>query len=60
MCIDFLRRFSNAVRMKRPEKRRTKTWILFHDNAFNTPIRSDQGFLSKELYDSTVASPILF
>jgi len=30
---DILRRLSNAVRRKHPEKRRTNGWFLFHNNA---------------------------
>jgi hypothetical protein len=33
MCIYVLRRLRNAVRMKRPEKWRTNSWILFHNYA---------------------------
>jgi len=33
MYIAFLRRLRDAVRRKRPEKWRTKSWFLLHDNA---------------------------
>ena len=33
MHINILRRLRNAVRRKRPEKRRTNSWFLLHDNA---------------------------
>jgi hypothetical protein len=33
MYIDMLRRLWDAVRRKRPEKRRTSSWFLLHDNA---------------------------
>jgi hypothetical protein len=32
MYIDVLRRLREAVRKKRPEKWRTSSWFLFHDN----------------------------
>ena len=33
MYIDILRRLRDAVRRKRPEKWRTDSWFLLHDNA---------------------------
>jgi hypothetical protein len=33
LCIDILCRLRGAVRRKRPEKRRTVSWFLLHDNA---------------------------
>ena len=33
MCIDNVRRLRIAERKKCPEKQRTNTWILLHDNA---------------------------
>ena len=33
MYIDFLRRLRDAVRRKRPEKWRTNSWCLLHNNA---------------------------
>ena len=33
MYIDILRRLRDAVRRKRPEKWRTSSWFLLHDNA---------------------------
>ena len=33
MYIDILHRLMDAVRKKRPEKWRTNSWFLFHDNA---------------------------
>jgi hypothetical protein len=33
MYIDILHRLRDAVRRKRPEKWRTNSWFLFHDNA---------------------------
>ena len=33
MYIDILRRLRDAVRKKRPEKWRTNSWFLLHDNA---------------------------
>ena len=33
MYIAFLRRLRDAIRRKRPEKWRTKSWFLLHDNA---------------------------
>ena len=33
MRIDILRRLRNAVRRKRPEKRKTHRWFLLRDNA---------------------------
>ena len=33
MYAHFLRRFRDAVRRKRPEKWRTNSWFLLHDNA---------------------------
>ena len=33
MYLAFLRRLRDAVRMKRPEKLRTNSWFLLHDNA---------------------------
>jgi hypothetical protein len=33
MHIDILRRLTDAIRRKRPEKWRTCSWFLLHDNA---------------------------
>jgi len=33
MYIDTFRPLRDAVRRKRPEKRRTNSWFLLHDNA---------------------------
>jgi hypothetical protein len=33
MHIDILRRIKNGARRKRPEKWRTNSWVLLHDNA---------------------------
>ena len=33
MYTDILRRLRDAVRRKRPEKRRTNIWLHLHDNA---------------------------
>ena len=33
MYVDILRRLGDAVRKKRPEKWRTNSWFLLHDNA---------------------------
>jgi hypothetical protein len=56
MYIDILRRLRDAVRKKGPQKLRTNSWFLLHDNA--PEHRSD---LVKDLLsrDITVASFIL-
>ena len=33
MYTDIFRRLRDAVRRKRPEKWRTNSWLIFHDNA---------------------------
>ena len=55
---DSFHRLRDEVRRKSPEKRRTNIWFLLHDNApAHRPVFG-QGFIYKEQYDSTGASPL--
>ena len=56
MCIDVLRCLRNAVRMKRPEKWRANSWILFHDNASAHGSVVVTDFLAKD-YVTTLQHP---
>ena len=47
MCIDILRRFRGAVKRKRPENWRTKSWFLLHDNAPTHRSTLAKDFLAK-------------
>ena len=53
--IDTLR---DAVRKKRPENYKKKKLISPSLQCSSTPVGFGQGFMSKEQYDSTRASPI--
>jgi len=59
LCTDILRRFRDAVRRKRLEKWRIKSWGSPLRQCSGTPARYGQGFLSKEQRENTEASPIL-
>jgi len=47
MCIDILRHLRDAVRRKLPEKWRTDSWFLPHDNAPTHRSVMVQDFLEK-------------
>jgi len=57
MCIDVIRRLRNAARMKRPEKWRTNSWIIFHDNASAHRSVLVTDFLAKNYVTTLVHSP---
>ena len=57
MYIDILRRLRDAIRRKRPEKWKTNSWFLHHDNAPAHRSVLGQEFLSKEHCDNTGSSP---
>jgi transposase len=57
MCIDILRRLSDAVRRKRHAKWRTSSWFLLHDNAPAHRSVLVKDFLAKKQRDNTAASP---
>ena len=53
MHSDILRRLRDAVRRKRPEKQRTNSWFLFHDNA-----PAHRSVLVKVLAENNVTTPV--
>jgi len=59
MYIDILHRFRDAVRRKWPEKLRTNSWSLFHDNASAHQSVFVKDLLAKNNVTNTRATPIL-
>ena len=58
MFSDILRRLRDAVRLKRPEKWRTVSMFLLHDNApANRPVLTKVFFLSKNNAPTLQHSP---
>jgi len=61
MYIDILRRLRDAIRRKRLEKWRTKSWILLHDNAVAHRLVLVIDFLAKNnvaTLEHTLYSPV--
>jgi hypothetical protein len=59
MYVDILRRLRDAARKKRPQKMENQDLISPSRKCSSTPVGFDQGFLNKEQYDNTGATPIL-
>ena len=59
MYTDILRRLTDAIRRKRPEKWRTNSWFLLHDNAPAHRTVSVKDFLAKNNV-TTLEHPLFF
>jgi hypothetical protein len=56
-CIDIIRSLSDEVRKNLPEKWRTNSWFLLHENAPTRRIDFGEGFLSIIQRGNTGATP---
>jgi len=57
MFTDLLRRLNDVVRRKRPEKWRSSSWFLLHDNAPAHRLVFIKDFLAKKIVTTLQHSP---